>query len=64
MESMVIIAGLFFMVFALVGNYLYRKILNPITVFCGIWGGILLLYSIHLYGIYEPSDESIFLIIS
>ena len=41
---------------------LLKNIINPITVFCGVWGVVLLGYSFHAYDLYYASEKSIFLI--
>lgn len=64
MEFGVIVAACIFFALAVFGNVVLRCIVNPITVFCGVWGVILLGYSFHAYGIYYASSESLTLIIS
>lgn len=39
-----------------------RNIINPITLFCGVWGAILIMYSFQFYGLYSASWESIVII--
>ena len=64
MNTIVIVSAVTFLVFALLGRYLYKCIINPITVFCGLWGFILLLYSLPLYNLFPASSEALMLIIS
>lgn len=63
MEFDVIIAACFFLLFAAFGKLIYHNLINPITVFCGVWGVILLLYSLHAYDLYYASEGSSRLII-
>lgn len=46
-------------VFAIYGIRKDKVILNPLTLFCSIWGIITLFSSMHLYGLYE-ADEIIY----
>lgn len=64
MNTIVIVSAGTFLAFALLGRYIYKCIVNPITVFCGLWGFILLLYSLPLYNMFPASSESLLLIIS
>ena len=64
MDTIVIVSACIFLVFALLGKGLYHCIVNPITVFCGLWGAILLLYSLPSYDMYKATDEVMTLIIS
>lgn len=63
MEYDVIIAACVFLTLAVFGNLLLRCIVNPITVFCTVWGVILLAYSFHAYGLYYASSLSLSLIV-
>lgn len=64
MDTIVIVSACTFLLFALIGRSVYHCIINPITVFCGLWGAILMLYSLPFYDMYQASDESLALIIS
>lgn len=64
MSIIVIILACLFLLFALLGRSTYHCIVNPITVFCGLWGFILLLYNLPSYDMYRASDESLLLIIT
>ncbi len=59
--NVALIAMLFFWL-ALLGNLIYRNIVNPITVFCGTWSLIILAYSFRAFDLYEASMESLLLI--
>lgn len=63
MDIIVIISACIFLLFAVVGQVRYKCIVNPVTVFCGLWAVILLGYSMHAYGLYDASDESLYLVI-
>lgn len=63
MEYNIALAGCMFFLFAAFGKKIYRCWVNPITVFCGVWGGILFAYSFHAYELYYASNESLWIII-
>ena len=58
------LAGLLFIIFAVAAKKIYRCLVNPVTVFCSVWGVILLGYSVHAYGLYYASSQSIRIIVS
>ncbi len=63
MDIVTIVSACIFFLFAVFGKVRYSCIVNPITVFCGLWGLILFAYSFHAYGMYTASNESLFLVI-
>ena len=46
-------------ILTLIGYFKFGNIINPVTLFCGIWTVILFTYSLHLFGLYYASDEVI-----
>ena len=48
---------------SLLGWVRYKKIINPITLFCGLWTIILFAYSLHIFGLYYASDSVLWSIV-
>lgn len=59
MDYYALIISILLIVLAIFGKFVYRNFVNPITVFCGLWGAILLLYSFRCYEINKASEASI-----
>lgn len=49
---------IFCVVFAILGYLTEQKILNPVTVICIMWGGIVYLSSLMLFTLHEARDET------
>lgn len=49
--------------FALLAIKTEKKIINPITVFCVLWGMIMILSKVRLYTLYEVDEYTYFLIV-
>lgn len=50
--------SILFIIFACIGLKTEKKIVNPITVFCGLWGMITFFSALHLYRMYEPDNKT------
>ncbi len=48
---------------SLLGWVRYKNIINPITLFCGLWTIILFAYSLHIFGLYYASDSVLWSIV-
>lgn len=57
MESFLPLIILLCAVLSAIGWLHFKNIANPITLFCGVWTVILLLYSLHLFDIYYASNK-------
>lgn len=62
MDTSVILIAMMFLGLAVIGKIVFRNIVNPVTVFCGVWALIFFAYSFHAYGLYQASSKSLALV--
>ena len=56
MENYLFFFVLVMIMLTIYGAVKYRNIVNPITLFCGLWTVILFAYLLHLFGLYDAVD--------
>ena len=45
------------LIFSFVGYFSEKKVLNPVTIMCTLWGMIILLSKLQLYGLYSVEKD-------
>ena len=63
MESFLFVFILLSALLTISGWIKYKNIINPITLFCGLWTIILFTYSLHLFELYYASDAVLWSIV-
>ena len=63
MEIWIMVVAIIFAGLAVCGTVMFRRVINPITVFCGIWAVLLFGYGLHLFGLYSASSKALTIII-
>lgn len=63
MEDYLLFFVLISTAFSLSGWVKYKNIINPITLFCGLWTIILFAYSLHIFELYYASDSVLWSIV-
>ena len=61
---LIILMIILFLLFSVLGKAKHKNMMNPVTVFCGIWTCIIFGYSFRVDGLYQVSVSSLLLILT